>query len=195
MRRNWLVFTILLIGLAALWARATDRREELKGFLRNFFLKLSRVDSIRDSRRKESELMALVSRDIDLDWIANFILGRHGKGIDGGQRRQFIELYSKYLASSYGSTLSIYRGNNYEFVSVEKQREGIFLVSTVVQFNDKKVKNSFRIVEKDGKFHITDVMVEGISFIAAKRADLNSIIVSKGFDGFLEELRMKNGSN
>ncbi|MDR2777841.1 MAG: ABC transporter substrate-binding protein [Rickettsiales bacterium] len=187
----WSALAIATMGGVLLMASV----EAPKNFLRGFFTGLADVDRIRDPKLKESEFVAIVSKNVDLDWVANFILGRHSKNITNVQRKQFIELYSRYLASSYKSTLSIYGNNNYKFLAVEKQKENVFMVSTTVLFNERIVKNSFRVVEKDGKYHITDLVVEGISFISAKRADLNSMITSKGFDGFLRELKSINGQH
>ncbi|MDR1495050.1 MAG: ABC transporter substrate-binding protein [Rickettsiales bacterium] len=183
---------IVLAAVMVMDVKAGDQGGGPEDFLRIFFTKLTKVGEIRNLKEKESKFVAVVNRNIDLDWIANFILGRHQKNITKDQRKQFIDLYSKYLASSYRAALSIYKSDNYELISTEKQKEHVFMISTFVLLDGKKVRNVFRIVEKNGKYHITDIVVEGISFIAAKRADLNSMIMSKGFNDFLEELRARN---
>ncbi|MDR1426039.1 MAG: ABC transporter substrate-binding protein [Rickettsiales bacterium] len=160
-----------------------------KDFLRKFFSDLVLVERIKNPKLKESKFVALISANVDLDWVANFILGRHRKNISHLQKKEFVDLYSKYLASSYRPTLSIFKDNNCEFLAEEKQKEHVFLVYTIVPFNNKRIKTNFRIIEKDGTYTIVDLVIEGISFISAKRTDLNSIITSRGFDGFMEDLR------
>jgi phospholipid transport system substrate-binding protein len=196
MWKNRFIIVLLAVSLGLLGAAvATVSTKDPRSFLAEFFKKLARVDRIKNPKLKESEFITLVSNNIDLDWVANFILGRHRKNISDSQRKQFIDLYSKYLASSYRSALDIFKDEKYEFLAVEKQEEHIFSISTIVSFNDRKIKTNFRVIEKDGVHSITDLIVEGISFISAKRADLNSMVMSKGFDGFLDELRSINDHN
>ena len=153
-------------------------------------------DEAAIQRKKEVETFILSRQILDFNWMGDFILGKHKKTITEEERNKFIEEYSKFLIRNYLSVLHYYTGDNYKIVSIEKQKNSsIYIVQTTVKYdNDKLIKNNFRIVEKNGKYYITDIITEGISFINAQRSEVNSLITSKGFDKFLEELKTRNAT-
>ncbi|MDR2077548.1 MAG: ABC transporter substrate-binding protein [Rickettsiales bacterium] len=191
MRGSKSVAIALFMLFVAWWSTsASSDSNEVRDFIKFFFEKTGEISNYSKAKKKESEFLALARDNIDVEWIANFVLGKHRKNLDKDQKNQFIETYSNYLVTSYRSILGIYSSNNYEILSVLEQQKGkIFIVNTVLSFNSKKVRNSFRVAKKNNKYYITDVTSEGISFISAKRAEIDAALVSKGFDRFMEDLK------
>jgi ABC-type transporter MlaC component len=190
-QKNRLAVIILFLSSTLCTAAVHSGNDEVKDFIRLFFSRTSKINKHSKLKKKESEFLALANDSIDIDWIANFVLGKHRKGLTAERRSQFIDTYSNYLVSSYRSILGVYSDSNYEILSVTEQQKGkIFMVNTVLSLGGKKIKNSFRIVKNKNKYYITDVITEGISFISAKRAEIDAAIASNGFDKFLEELKL-----
>lgn len=170
-----------------------DVNQDITNFVNNFAKKFESIENIEIQKKKEVETFILSRQILDFSWMGNYILGRHRKTISEEKVKQFVEEYSKFLIRNYLSVLHYYTGDNYKILSIEKTKDKTYMVSTSVKYKDDKfVKNNFRIVEKSGKYYITDIITEGISFINAQRSEVNSLITSKGFDKFLEELKAKN---
>ncbi len=172
-----------------------DVNQDITNFVNNFAKKFESIENIEIQKKKEVETFILSRQILDFSWMGNYILGRHRKTISEEKVKQFVEEYSKFLIRNYLSVLHYYTGDNYKILSIEKTKDKTYMVSTSVKYKDDKfVKNNFRIVEKSGKYYITDIITEGISFINAQRSEVNSLVTSKGFDKFLEELKAKNES-
>ena len=195
MRRNIFksILIILALSISLVFANAN---KGITDFINNFAKKFETIESLDQQRKKEVETFILSRQILDFNWMGDFILGKHKKTITEEEINKFIEEYSKFLIRNYLSVLHYYTGDNYKIVSIEKQKNSsIYIVQTTVKYdNDKLIKNNFRIVEKNGKYYITDIITEGISFINAQRSEVNSLITSKGFDKFLEELKTRNAT-
>lgn len=183
---------LLIFSIPSVFANVN---QNITNFINNFAKKFESIETIKIQRKKEIETFILSRQILDFNWMGNYILGRHKKTISEENRKEFIEEYSKFLIRNYLSVLHYYTGDNYKILSIEKTKDNVFVVSTSVKYKeDKFVKNNFRIIEKNGKYYITDIITEGISFINAQRSEVNSLITSKGFGKFLEELKIKNES-
>lgn len=189
------IFKVVLLLIFSSFPAFADVNQDITNFVNNFAKKFESIETIEIQKKKEVETFILSRQILDFSWMGNYILGRHRKTISEEKVKQFVEEYSKFLIRNYLSVLHYYTGDNYKILSIEKTKDKTYMVSTSVKYKDDKfVKNNFRIIEKSGKYYITDIITEGISFINAQRSEVNSLVTSKGFDKFLEELKAKNES-
>lgn len=169
---------------------------DIKSFIDNFSKKFESINKITLQKKKEVETFILAQQILDLNWMGNYILGKHKRSLNEQQIKNFVNEYSKFLISNYLSVLDFYTTDRYQIISVEEQKNNVFMVFTTVKYqSDKIVKNNFRIVKKDNRYYITDIITEGISFISAQRSEVNSVISSMGFEKFMEKLKAKNDNN
>lgn len=169
---------------------------DIKNFIDNFSKKFENINKITLQKKKEVETFILAQQILDLNWMGNYILGKHKRLLNEQQIKDFVNEYSKFLISNYLSVLDFYIKDRYKIISIEEQKNNIFIVFTTVNYqNNKIVKNNFRIVKKDNRYYITDIITEGVSFISAQRSEVNSIISSIGFEKFMEKLKVKNDNN
>ena len=164
-------------------------------FINNFAIKFEQINKITNQTYKEESVYGLANNILDLDWMGNFILGKHRKTATQQEKQDFIENYSKILIKNYISVLDVYKKDSYKITSIKQVTANIFNVFTIVNYDNKEVKNNFRVIKKDNKYFIRDIITEGVSFITAQRSEINSVITSKGFSKFLNELKTKNGNN
>ena len=169
--------------------------DSINKFVNDFAIEFEKISKITNQQHKEYSVYNLANNILDLDWMGNFILGKYRKTITPQEKQEFIENYSKILIKNYISVLDVYKKDSYKITSIEQIKENTFNVFTIVNYDNKEVKNNFRIVKKNNKYFIRDIITEGISFISAQRSEINSVITSKGFNNFLNELKTKNGNN
>lgn len=167
-------------------------KDGINKFINNFAIEFENISKITNQKLKEDSVYTLANNILDLDWMGNFILGKYRKTITQQEKQEFIDNYSKILIKNYISVLDVYKKDSYKIILIEQVKENTFNISSIVKYNDKEVKNNFRIIKKDNKYFIRDIITEGISFISAQRSEINSVITSKGFSKFLNELKIKN---
>ncbi len=182
-------FTFLLSNLCIV--KATEN-SEIEDFIENFSIEFEKISKLKTQKEKEDITYNLANKILDLNWIGNFILGKNRNSFDENTKKNFIKYYSKSLIKNYISFLDSYKKENYKILKIEKKKENLFMVDTTIKLQDKSVNNTFRIIKKNNNYYITDIIAEGISFIANQRTEIESIISAGKFNDFVNKLKIEN---
>ena len=140
-------------------------------------------------KQRQEEYKNFASDIVDANWVAKFVLGRNWRYLTPAQQQEFLELYREYLLQNYMPKIKDYN-KEIKVDKIVKQKEKVFMVS--LKTKDKTNRDvfvNFRLIDKDGKILITDIIPEGISFISNQRSDINSAISQNGYDKFIKSLR------
>lgn len=142
--------------------------------------------------QKKQQIIRLIDKSIDADWIGRFVLGKYFKTATEVQKNTFMSYYREFMINTYGPKFNSYDGKKFTVNSVEKQ-SNFFLVKTefIPQNSNVVVFFNFRVKEKEGNFFIIDFIAEGVSLIETQRSEFNSSINEQGIDKFLENLKIR----
>lgn len=146
--------------------------------------------SYTEQKRKD-EYKKFSDSIVDSQWVAKFVLGAYWKQINETQHKEFLELYRDYLLENYIPKLKDYN-KDIHILKIENPKEGIYMVSTKTKDKtDRDINVDFRLIVKNEKLLITDIIPEGISFIGNQRSDVGSTISQKGYNSFIKDLKTK----
>jgi ABC-type transporter MlaC component len=190
--RKIVLILVVLFAFAGLVNASTDA--DVKNFFESAVVKLEKIGGYRDDRSKVDGIRKISTDILDLDWMGNFILGKSKRVASKDDVTAFVRLYSNYLIENYLKILLTINTENYRIVSIEEQREGVYMIDTTIKYDNVDTKNTFRVVRKGDKYLITDIITEGISFVSSQRSDVNSRIDSVGFERFMREIEDKSKS-
>jgi ABC-type transporter MlaC component len=178
-------------AFASLASASASVDADIKNFFENAAVRLEKISKYQDDRSKVEGIRKVSADILDLDWMGNFILGKTRRAAGKDEVAAFVKLYSNYLIENYLKILLSINTENYKIISIEKQREGIYMVGATIKYDNVDTKNTFRIVKNGDKYLITDIITEGISFVSSQRSDVNSRIDSVGFERFMREIKEK----
>ncbi|MDR0423155.1 MAG: ABC transporter substrate-binding protein [Rickettsiales bacterium] len=142
------------------------------------------------SKNQDQKYLDYIEKNVDVEWIAKFVLGQENRKISTEQFEQFKSVYKDYLLNNYISKIKDYN-NDLKIVKTVDRGNNVFVVSITAK--DKigtRINVDFRVVKKS-HFLITDIVAEGISFIGSQRTDIVNSIKTMGFDGMLEKMKTK----
>jgi phospholipid transport system substrate-binding protein len=148
----------------------------------------------------KEELYALIDSVLlprfDRRYAAQLVLGRHWRNADAEQRDRFIEAFYNSLLRRYGDGVLEYDENNVEILpfrgDLTKQR---VTVKTMVTLDDgTEVPVNYGMVNRDSKWLMFDVTIEGISYVRNYRTELNSEIQQTSLDAVIARLEGGTGS-
>jgi len=136
----------------------------------------------------EEELMP----SIDYRYASYRILGKHLKKTSKEQRAQFTSSMRNYLARTYATALLQYKNQEVIF-EPEKSVEGKKIVSIKTQIVDLNAPTidvvfKMRKNKKTGEWKVFDMVVEGISLLSSKKAELSKRIAKQGVEQVSIEL-------
>ena len=136
----------------------------------------------------EEELMP----SIDYKYAAYKILGKHLRKTTPEQRSKFVESMRFYLVRTYATALKQYKNQQVIF-ETDKPTNGkrIVSVSTKIIDNNRPTINiefKMRQNKKTKQWKAFDMVVEGISLLSSKQAELSRRIAKQGVDQVTIEL-------
>lgn len=136
----------------------------------------------------EEELMPT----IDYKYAAYKILGKHLKKTTKAQRAKFVIAMRSYLVRTYAVALKQYKSQQVVF-EPEKPTKGKRIVSVktqIIEMNKPTIDVIFQMRQnkKTGEWKAYDMVVEGISLISSKKAELGKKLAKQGVEQVAMEL-------
>lgn len=195
--RNVSLAGILLIGLAFGAAKAgpEERLEtEARGSVERLYTAL--IDAMKGGHGYAGRYARLgpVLEDVyDLPFLAEKSLGRHWRGLSEEERLRWVDTFSRLTISIYADRFDRYSGERFEVLGSEPMPHETFLVGTrLVQSNGESVRLNYRMRQRNGRWRIIDVYLNGtVSELALRRSEYSSVVKRDGFQSLVEALEEK----
>ena len=149
--------------------------------------------SMRLEERK-ARFRTVLNRDFDLDKIGKLVLGRHWRRAAPAKRTEFRKLLEDYLSGLYARRFEDLAGLEIRVDGVRDFDGWSMVYTTAARPSGAPVLLDWRVDSKDGRYAITDLVIEGVSMVIAQREEFSAIVLeSGGLDGLLLKLRARIG--
>lgn len=144
----------------------------------------------RDAQRKkiEEEILSL----FDFEEFSTRAVGPQWRQFTPDQKVRFQKAFTDLLRNSYISTLDSYNGEKIEFTG-ELNSDNNTRVEIQMNFlaKDKVYPVAFRLLVKNGKWVVYDVIIEGISMIKNYRDQFRDILTKGDPEELINRIRAK----
>lgn len=188
-QRTWMTSlgAFLITGTLALPAFAGTPTEHVKERTEA----VTSVLSKKESAKRAKELEKILDATIDFRELASRALGEHWTARTEEEQAQFLSLLQELLQANYetklqGRTL----GEDYEIVyESEKSREEKAIVKTQIVVKEESRPVDYRLLRKDGKWVIYDVVIDDISLEETYRESYTEIIKEEGWDSLINRMK------
>jgi phospholipid transport system substrate-binding protein len=132
------------------------------------------------------------TRYVDIEWVGQFVLGRHWRKASEDQKQRFIASYRSFMVGGYTSRLRQYSGDNYSVSAPRSLGNGRSALTMQVQRDaGAPVVIDYKIRQSGQGFKIYDLVVEGISLITTQRSEFDSVVNRQGLDFLIQALAKK----
>lgn len=122
----------------------------------------------------------------DLPALARAALGRHWRGLDPAQRERFLEAFTQFSIATYASRFDAYSGERFETLSEQPLDGGQALVRTrLLTGGGESVALDYVLLQRDGTWGIVNVIADGVSELATRRAEYSSLMRDSGFEALV----------
>ena len=135
--------------------------------------------SVPQSQRA-ARFRQLLDNDFDLPDIARFVLGPHARTMSPAAQQEFVPLFRDYLVQAYAARLGQYGGNPFRVTGVRPYGGEVIVTSQVVRSSGTPVEMDWHVIDRGGRFMVTDVSVDGVSMKVTHRNEFASIIQRNG---------------
>lgn len=145
---------------------------------------------------KQARIAPLLERDVDVDGIARFCLGRFRRAATPSQQQAYEQAFHRVLINSIMGHIGEFKGVGFAMTQTV-QREGATLVGTrITRPNQEPALVQWVVDAVDGQPKIVDVSVEGASLRLTQRSDYGSYLQQHGgnLDALIAAMRRQAGA-
>lgn len=153
------------------------------------------INSNASQAEKNKIFKQLFTKNLDLDFIGKYVLGRYWRTASAKQQAEFISLYKEFNVQTWSKRFDEFKGKKFVFegTSPASNPNQIFVNTKVPMKGGSPVIVKWRVYNHDGKLKIIDIIIENVSLAQTARNEYTSFVAKspKGVEGLLENLRTK----
>ena len=136
------------------------------------------------------------------DWeeMARRTLGPHWRDLTPEQQKQFTDIFVDFLERTYISKIDLFlqeskdfTAKNISYLKETIEQEHYALVETKILLNDKELPLNYKLINKNGKWVVYDLTIEGVGLVANYRTQFNDILANGSFKTLIDKLKAKEG--
>jgi phospholipid transport system substrate-binding protein len=193
---RWRIASLVLLALVVPSASvAASDKPDAKQVIQSFQDTLISVMKDAKSlgyRGRYDKLAPEVEASHDLPFIARIAVGQYWEGLSEQQRALLVKTFTQLSIATYASRFDDYSGEKFQMVGEQPLRRGDVLVQAVlVKADGDKVHFDYQMRKSDDAWRIINIVVDGVSDLALKRAEYTSILQDKGFETLIAKLKDK----
>ena len=144
------------------------------------------------SRERRDKIKALIRARFDFREMSKRALARHWKKRAPEEQDEFVDLFSELLQHTYISKVEAYTNEKVTYdKEIIRKRGRYSIVKTSILSKDIIIPIDYRLIRKDDKWLVYDVLVEGVSIISNYRSQYNNILSRQSYAELIQKMKDK----
>ena len=141
---------------------------------------------------KVEKIEVIADKIFDYMELSKLTLSRNWKKLTPDQHKEFIKLYRAVLEKAYVDKILTYKDEKVIFEKETEMKPGKVEVASHIRTADgTKIPLNYCLTEKDGKWKVYDVVIEGVSMVKNYRGQFKKILSKKKPEDLIETLKKK----
>lgn len=189
------LLALLILGLHIAIPYASAGNQGATGIVERFHSTLLAV--MKDGEKigyqgRYGRLEPVIKSSFDMPFISRTVLGKYWESLNNEQRSRFVEAFTRLSTATYAANFDSYSGEHFKMIP-EKETDGgrILVQSTLIKSDGGQVQLDYLLHRTGNQWRIVNIIAEGVSDLALKRADYSAFMKSKGFEALLKKLSEK----
>lgn len=137
------------------------------------------IDANVSQSQKVERFRELFNKDLDLDFIGKFVLGRYWKTSTSKQREEFIAAYRELNIRTWSERFDDFSGKHFEFqgTTPSNNSDQIFVNTSVdMGKGQAPAKVVWRVKQIGNEFKVVDIIIENVSLVITARDEYAAFI-------------------
>lgn len=155
---------------------------------------IGRLATVVESGQSQDEARRVVEEMFDFDEMARLTLAQHWKDGSPQQQVEFVRLFTTLLEQVYLMSLGNFPLRSMTFVSQSLSSPYARVESRVNVDRRSETAVEYRLVERDGRWAVYDVAVDGVGLVSSYRSQFSSILRTTSFGELLERLKGRDAT-
>jgi len=138
------------------------------------------------------QLAPVIKSSFDMPFISRTVLGKYWETFNHEQRSRFVEAFTQLSIATYAANFDSYSGEHFKMIPEKGVTGGRILVqSQLIKSDGGHVQLDYLLHRTGSQWRIINIIAEGVSDLALKRADYSAFLKNKGFEALLKKLNEK----
>jgi phospholipid transport system substrate-binding protein len=182
------LIAVLALGLAS-GAWAGQPTDQLRAYT-DQVVKVLQSPSMTLPQRREA-VRSLAEQVFDVTETAQRALGPHWQERTPAEREEFVKLFANLLEQTYISRIGEYGGEKLAYVSEQIDGDRAIVRARITTKNGSEVPVESRLLRKENRWLIYDILVENLSLISNYRSQFDRVIRTSSYEELVKRLRTK----
>lgn len=141
-------------------------------------------------QQARAEIRKAAASLFDFQEMARRTLTRHWTARAPEEQAEFIRLFTDLLETSYIARIESWSGEKIIYTS--EAVDGSFAsVRSKIITRRAEVAIEYRLLQRNGRWRVYDVLMDGVSFVATYRSEFERIIQQSSWGGLMDRLRKR----
>lgn len=187
-----LLFCFLLVSLpATASASVTDEVKRVVDQVVRIVADPELKKPPKEPQRRQA-LKNSIGRIFDYAEMAQRSLATHWKDRSPAERKEFVSLFETLLENSYAGKIESYHNEKIVYLGESVEGDRAEVRSKVIAPKGDEYSLDYRLLNKEGRWMVYDVVIEGVSLVSNYRGQFNRIVNNQGYPELLKKLRTKS---
>ncbi len=139
-----------------------------------------------------SRLAPVIQSSFDMPFISRTVLGKYWETLRHEQRSRFVETFTQLSVATYAANFDSYSGEQFKTIPEKEVSGGRILVpSQLIKSDGGAVQLDYLLHRTGNRWRIINIIAEGVSDLALKRADYSAFLKNNSFEALLKKLNEK----
>ncbi len=167
------------------------RSEEPEEIVKEIILKDTSLKGVERTNERKQKLWEEISHSFNFEEMSKRAMGKYWRKRSPEEKREFVELFTKTLRGAYTRNTTSRFGD--KIISLrEKQFNKYAKVQAELITKIGKEKTAvFSLLQKNGKWKIYDVNIEGVSVVKNYSSQINYILVESSYEELIQKMKQK----
>ena len=178
----------MLLAMTSLATAGASPTESIRGSVDSILALLQ--DEEMDKVIRREKIGEVISERFDFRAMSQRTLATNWKSASKEQQQEFVQLFSKLIENTYIGRVEAYTDEKVDYPG-EKVKGKKAVVETLILTASADIPVNYKVYQKDDKWWVYDVIIEGISLISNYRSSYQEIVKKEGFDGLIAKMKAK----
>ena len=137
-------------------------------------------------------LAPVIEQTHDLAAIIRSVLSAHWAKLDSDHQQAIIQVFRANSIATYADRFNRYDGEQFKTIEqVQLPRGRVLVRSQLIRSDGGPVNFDYVMHETDGSWRIINIIVDGVSDLALKRAEYSAVLQKDGIATLIDMLKQK----
>ncbi len=187
-----LMATIVLLGSTPMLAQPGQQPQQVVTVLQEALISAMQQGQKMSFIDRKSFLAPVIEKTHDLEGIVRTALGSHWPTLDKMQQQSMLSIFTQNSIATYADRFDQYDGEHFEMIEEQPlPRERTLIRSQFTKADKSVISFDYVLHQHNGRWLIVNIVVDGVSDLALKRAEYNAIVQQEGIQALIDTLQHK----